>query len=72
MRLTCGNHAPRCPGMPGKVCTVVPASGSRSRTGNHDSPARGGAPDTASTLTPRFESELGLAAGYWSRARLDG
>jgi hypothetical protein len=30
MHLTCGNHALRCPGVPGEVCTVVPASGSRS------------------------------------------
>ena len=28
--LTCGNKAWRCPGVPGVVCTVVPASGSRS------------------------------------------
>ncbi len=40
MRLTCGNHALRCPGMPGKVCTVVPASGSRSNVQDHQSPAQ--------------------------------
>jgi len=31
MHLSCENHAWRCPGMPRRVCTVVPASGSRSR-----------------------------------------
>jgi hypothetical protein len=30
MHLNCGNHAGRCPEVPGVVCTVVPASGSRS------------------------------------------
>ena len=30
MHLNCGNHARRCPKVPGVVCTVVPASGSRS------------------------------------------
>ena len=30
MRLNCENHAGRCPEVPGVVCTVVPASGSRS------------------------------------------
>jgi hypothetical protein len=30
MHLTCGNRARRCPEVPGRVCTVVPASGSRS------------------------------------------
>ena len=30
MHLNCENHALRCPGVPGVVCTVVPASGSRS------------------------------------------
>jgi hypothetical protein len=39
MRSTCENHALRCPGMPGKVCTVVPASGSRSNVRDHHSPA---------------------------------
>ena len=39
MDLNCEDHARRCPRVPGIVCTVVPASGSRSRTGNHDSPA---------------------------------
>ncbi len=29
MDLNCGNPAGRCPGVPGKACTVVPASGSR-------------------------------------------
>lgn len=29
MDLNCGNPAGRCPGVPGKVCTAVPASGSR-------------------------------------------
>ena len=37
--LICGNHALGCPGMPGKVCTVVPASGSRSNVQDHQSPA---------------------------------
>jgi hypothetical protein len=37
--LNCENHARMCPKVPGIVCTVVPASGSRSRTGNPDSPA---------------------------------
>jgi hypothetical protein len=32
MHLTCGNHALRCPKVPGIVCTVVPASGSRSNS----------------------------------------
>ena len=35
MHLTCGNHALRCPGVPGRVCTVVPASGSRSNVQDH-------------------------------------
>jgi hypothetical protein len=30
MHLNCENHARRCPKVPGRVCTVVPASGSRS------------------------------------------
>jgi hypothetical protein len=30
MRLNCENNARRCPEVPGRVCTVVPASGSRS------------------------------------------
>ena len=30
MQVNCGNNACRCPGMPGIVCTVVPANGSRS------------------------------------------
>ena len=30
MNLNCRNHAVRCPGVPGEVCTVVPVSGSRS------------------------------------------
>jgi hypothetical protein len=39
IRLTCGNHARRGPGVPGKVCTVVPGSGSRSSAHDHDSQA---------------------------------
>ena len=39
MHLNCEDHAGRCPKVPGIVCTVVPASGSRSSTGNHDSSA---------------------------------
>jgi hypothetical protein len=39
MHLACGNHALRCPRVPGEVCTVVPASGSRSSVQDHDSPA---------------------------------
>jgi hypothetical protein len=39
MHLACRNHALRCPGVPGEVCTVVPASGSRSIQ-DHDSRAR--------------------------------
>jgi len=31
MHLNCENHARKCPKVPGVVCTVVPASGSRSR-----------------------------------------
>ena len=30
MHVTCENHAWRCPQVPGRVCTVVPVSGSRS------------------------------------------
>jgi len=30
MHLTCEDHTQRCPEMPGRVSTVVPASGSRS------------------------------------------
>jgi hypothetical protein len=29
MHLSCENRAGRCPQVPGVVCTVVPASGSR-------------------------------------------
>jgi hypothetical protein len=29
IHVTCGNHAWKCPGVPGRVCAVVPASGSR-------------------------------------------
>jgi hypothetical protein len=36
--LNCVNHAGRGPEVPGRVCTVVPASGSRSSTRNHDGP----------------------------------
>jgi hypothetical protein len=39
MDLNCGNPAGRCPGVPGKVCTVVPASGSQTTTRDRDTSA---------------------------------
>jgi hypothetical protein len=77
MLLNCENHARRCPRVPGIVCTVVPVSGSRSRTGITIARHREGAPATASTLTPRLRSELGLvltASGWalFARPTVDG
>jgi len=41
MHLTCGSHAGRCPRVPGKLCTVVPASGSPNSIQDHHRPASG-------------------------------
>jgi hypothetical protein len=44
--------------VPGRVCTVVPASGSRSRTGSHDSPAPGRSAATASVVAPSLSRRV--------------
>jgi len=40
MHSYCQNRAGRCPKVPGKVCTVVPASGSRGSVRDRDSSAQ--------------------------------
>jgi hypothetical protein len=63
MRLTCGNHALRCPGMPGKVCTVVPASGSRSNVQDHQSPAQSKGSGPLSARHRHFRADRPEAPG---------
>jgi hypothetical protein len=57
--LNCENYVRRCPKVPGRVCTVVPASGSRSITGNHGQVGIGRSARHRDLLTPRLRSELG-------------
>src|SRR6185312_11708738 len=57
--LNCENHVRRCPRVPGRVCTVVPASGSRSITGNHGQVGIGRSARHRDLVTPRLRSELG-------------
>jgi hypothetical protein len=59
MHLYCQNHAGRCPKVPGKVCTVVPASGSRSSIGDRVIARHRNERPPPHELTPRSESELG-------------
>jgi hypothetical protein len=69
MHLYCGNHAGRCLS-PGKVCTVVPASGSRSSIGDRPIARHRNGRPPPHILTPRLESELrsgGWLAGLDSR-----
>jgi hypothetical protein len=62
MHLYCGNHAGRCLS-PGKVCTVVPASGSRSSIGDRPIARHRNGRPPPHILTPRLESEL--RSGGW-------
>jgi hypothetical protein len=64
MGLYCQNHAGRCPKVPGEVCTVVPASGSRSSIADRGSLGIGRSARHPHLLTPRSKSELG--PGGWS------
>jgi hypothetical protein len=63
MHLYCGNHAGRCLS-PGKVCTVVPASCSRSSIADRGSLSIGRSAGHAGLLTPRSEASWSLAAGW--------
>jgi hypothetical protein len=58
MHLNCGNHALRCSKVPGIVCTVVPASGSRSRTEIPIARHRKERPATAN-VDPSLEKRVG-------------
>jgi hypothetical protein len=73
MHLNCANHAGRCPGVPGKVCTVVPASGSRSSIGDRAMSRHRKERPPAASVDPSPRKRVGLwRRGDRSRARLDG
>src|SRR6478735_7719143 len=60
MHLNCETMPGNAPKVPGRACTVIPASGSRSSIGNHGQLSIGGAPPPASA-DPRLKSKLGPA-----------
>ena len=69
MQLDCENDAGKCPKVPGKVCTVVPASGSRSSIGDRATARHKNERPPPHKLTPRSESELG--PGRWRSCSTD-
>jgi len=70
MRFTCGNHALRYPGAPGEVCTVVPASGSRSSIRDRAIALHRNGRPSPHELTPRFNSSFYRDPADW-RALMD-
>ena len=58
--------------MPGKVCTVVPESGSRISIGYQVIARHRNERPPPHQLTPRSESELGPGGSLLQCARLDG
>ena len=59
MQLACENDAWKCPNVPRRVCTVVPASGSRSSIGDRAEARHRNERPPPHQLTPRSASELG-------------
>jgi hypothetical protein len=62
MQLDCENDAGKCPKVPGKVCTVVPASGSRSSIGDRATARHKNERPPPHQLTPSLRKRVGAGA----------